>query len=39
MSTEEVNELVALHNLSIEKLRKTAELGGMPMPSIAVTKR
>lgn len=30
--------LVAVHNLSEEKLRSALELGGFPMPSIAVTK-
>lgn len=32
-------ELVALHNISLEKLEKAVELGGFPVPSIAVTKR
>lgn len=35
---EETKELIALHNLNEDKLRKTLELGGFPMPSIAVTK-
>ena len=35
---EENNSLVALHNLSEEKLLKVLELGGFPMPSIAVMK-
>lgn len=30
--------LVALHNLTEEKFLKTLELGGFPMPSIAITK-
>lgn len=30
--------LVALHNLTEEKLLKSLELGGFPMPSIAITK-
>lgn len=30
--------LVAVHNLSEEKLRKVLDLGGMPMPSVAITK-
>ena len=35
---ERTKNLVALHNLSADKLRKALELGGFPMPSIAVTK-
>lgn len=35
---EESGDLVALHNLSADKLSKAIELGGFPMPSIAVTK-
>ncbi len=35
---EETRDLVAVHNLSKEKLEGALELGGMPMPSIAVTK-
>ena len=30
--------LVAVHNLSVDKLEQALELGGFPMPSIAVTK-
>ena len=37
-SVEETKDLVALHNLTAEKLLKSLELGGLPMPSIAVTK-
>lgn len=37
-TVEETNDLIALHNLSEEKLLKVLELGGFPMPSIAVTK-
>ena len=37
-AVEETNDLVALHNLSEENLLKVLELGGFPMPSIAVTK-
>lgn len=37
-TVEETNDLVALHNLSEEKLLKVLDLGGFPMPSIAVTK-
>lgn len=33
------NELVALHNLSIEKLKKITELWWAPMPSIAITEK
>lgn len=35
---EETKDLIAVHNLSEEKLLKTLELGGFPMPSIAVFK-
>lgn len=35
---EETADLIALHNLSAEKLDKVLKLGGFPMPSIAVTK-
>ena len=35
----EDKKLIWLHNLSVDKLRKTVELWGMPMPSIAVTKK
>lgn len=35
---EEKKNLIALHNLSEEKLLKSLNLGGFPMPSIAVTK-
>ena len=35
---EQTRELVALHNLSEEKLNKVLELGGIPMPSLAITK-
>lgn len=35
---EERKNLVALHNLSEEKLIKVLELGGFPMPSIAITR-
>ena len=31
--------LVALHNISIEKLEKAIKLGGFPVPSIAITKK
>lgn len=32
------NELVAVHNISEENLRKVLEIGGLIMPSIAITK-
>lgn len=35
---EETEDLIALHNLTEEKLLKALDLGGFPMPSIAVTK-
>lgn len=35
---EYTKNLVALHNLTEDKLAKTLELGGFPMPSIAITK-
>lgn len=35
---EETKNLIAVHNLSAKKLEGTLELGGFPMPSIAVTK-
>lgn len=35
---EETKTLVALHNLTAEKLEKALNLGGFPMPSIAVTR-
>lgn len=35
---EETKNLVALHNLSEDKLLKVLQLGGFPMPSIAITK-
>ena len=40
-SDEENNgkNLVALHNISIEKLEKAMKLGGFPVPSIAITKK
>ena len=35
---EETKNLIALHNLNSTKLAKALDLGGFPMPSIAVTK-
>ena len=32
-------DLVAYHNVSTGKLRETIKLGGLPMPSLAITKR
>ncbi len=37
-NVEETKELVAVHNLSEEKLIKSLKLGGLPMPSIAIIK-
>ncbi len=34
---EETKDLIALHNLTSDKLMKTLDLGGFPMPSIAIT--
>ncbi len=35
-SVEETKDLVAVHNISEEKLLKSLQLGGLPMPSIAI---
>ena len=35
---EGANGLIAIHNLNANKLRGALELGGLPMPSIAITK-
>ena len=37
-SIEQTKDLVALHNLTADKLTKSLELGGLPMPSLAITK-
>lgn len=37
-SVEETKDLIAVHNLNSSELSKTLELGGLPMPSIAVIK-
>ena len=37
-TVEETADLVAIHNITEDKLAKAIELGGLPMPSIAVTK-
>lgn len=36
---EETETLVALHNLNEDKMSKALDLGGFPMPSIAVTRK
>ena len=39
VDTESINDdLVALHNIGENNLIKIIELGGFPMPSIAITK-
>ena len=38
LPVEETSNLIALHNLNADKLAKALDLGGFPMPSIAVTK-
>ena len=35
---EDRKELVAVHNITKDKLKQAMELGGFPMPSIAITK-
>ena len=37
-AVEETNDLMALHNLKGAELLKSLELGGLPMPSIAIIK-
>lgn len=37
-SNEDIKNLVAVHNTTEEKLLQTIELGGLPMPSIAIIK-
>lgn len=37
-SVEETEDLIAVHNLSEKKLKGVLELGGFPMPSIAIMK-
>lgn len=37
-TAEEKAELVVLHNTTIENLKKSVELGGLPVPSLAITK-
>lgn len=38
VKVQETNNLIAIHNLSEQKLLDTLDLGGFPMPSIAVVK-
>ena len=38
VDVEDRKELVAVHNLSADKLKQAFDLGGFPMPSIAITK-
>lgn len=35
---EETETLVAMHNMTEEKLQRTLDIGGLPMPSIAIVK-
>lgn len=35
---EETKDLIAVHNMNTEDLKRTLQLGGMPMPSIAIVK-
>ena len=37
-SVEETKDLMALHNLTEQKLLKSLKLGGLPMPSVAIAK-
>lgn len=37
-NVEETRDLIAVHNLTEEKLLKSLRLGGLPMPSVAVIK-
>ena len=37
-NVEETKDLIAVHNVSPGKLLKTLKLGGLPMPSIAITR-
>ncbi len=37
-TVEETKDLMALHNLTEEKLLKSLKLGGLPMPSVAIAK-
>lgn len=35
---EETKDLVAIHNMTVSELNKSLDLGGLPMPSIAIIK-
>lgn len=37
-TVEQTKDLIAVHNLTTSKLEKTLDLGGFPMPSIAIIK-
>lgn len=37
-SVEETKGLVAVHNMTVDELQKSLQLGGLPMPSIAIIK-
>ena len=37
-NVEETKELVAVHNMRVSELERTLDLGGLPMPSIAIIK-
>lgn len=37
-NVEETKDLVAVHNMQIGELKKSLDLGGLPMPSIAIIK-
>lgn len=37
-TVEETNDLVAVHNMQVSELTKSLDLGGLPMPSIAIIK-
>ena len=36
---EETKDLIAVHNMTSDELIKSFELGGLPMPSIALLRR
>lgn len=37
-SVEETKDLIAVHNVDAEKLQRALDLGGLPMPSIAIVR-
>ena len=37
-NVEETKDLVAVHNMQVSELERTLDLGGLPMPSIAIIK-